>query len=199
MTDRSNEEFLRIIDGCILSNESSWREFIQRYDRILTGTIVNLNGKDDAEDIFQKVLIKLVEDDFRLLRNFRGSTEAEFRSYIIQIAKNTFRNEYRINLRRRESSFVENEELDRALIRKSWEVWEKSEANRLYHEMISNFEDLISNLDLTSREVIYFRFRGLKFREISEMLGMNLNTILSIHSRAVKKIKALKETSDTLQ
>ncbi|PJZ28306.1 RNA polymerase sigma factor [Leptospira kmetyi] len=199
MTERTNEEFRRIIDGCILSNESSWREFIQRYDRILTGTIVNLNGKNEAEDIFQKVLIKLVEDDFRLLRNFRGSTEAEFRSYIIQIAKNTFRNEYRINSRRRESSFVENEELDRALIRKSWEVWERSEANRLYHEMISNFEDLISNLDLTSREVIYFRFRGLKYREISEILGMNLNTILSIHNRAVKKIKALKEISDTLQ
>ncbi|EMM84161.1 RNA polymerase sigma factor [Leptospira interrogans] len=199
MTNRSNEEFRRIIDGCILSNESSWREFIQRYDRILTGTIVNQNGKDDAEDIFQKVLIKLVENEFRLLRNFKGTTEAEFRSYIIQIVRNTLRNEYKSHSRRRESSFIENEELDRALIRKSWEVWEITETNRLYHEMISNFEDLILNLDLKSREVIYFRFRGLKFREISEILGMNLNTIISLHNRALKKIKAFKEKSDSLQ
>ncbi|MCG6192296.1 RNA polymerase sigma factor [Leptospira sp. FAT2] len=199
MTNRSNEEFRRIIDGCILSNESSWREFIQRYDRILTGTIVNLNGKDDSEDIFQKVLIKLVEEEYRLLRNFKGSTEAEFRSYIIQIAKNTLRNEYKSNQRRREASFIENEEMDQAMIRKSWEAWEKSEADRLYQEMFSNFEDLISNLDLTSREIIYFRFRGLKFREISEMLKINQNTVLSMHSRAVKKIKTLIENSDTLQ
>ncbi|AGS80671.1 sigma-70, region 4 [Leptospira phage vb_LkmZ_Bejolso9-LE1] len=160
---------------------------------------MNQNGKEDAEDIFQKVLIKLVENDYRLLRNFKGSTEAEFRSYIIQIARNTLRNEYKSHSRRRETPFFENEELDRALIRKSLEALEKSEANQFYHEMISNFEDLILNLDLTSREVIYFRFRGLKYREISEILGMNLNTIISLQSRALKKIKALKEKSDSLQ
>lgn len=192
MTDRSDNDFRRILDGCILSNESSWREFIHRYDRILTGTILNFQIKREADDILQKVLLKLVEEDYRLLRTFRGNTEAEFRSYLIQITKNILRNENRSFYRKRESFFIEESELDRALIRRSEEVWKRAEEDSYLREVYEKFEHLLSNLDLKSREVVYFRLQGLKFREISEITGMKLNTVLSLNKRALEKIRALR-------
>ncbi|EQA44126.1 sigma-70, region 4 [Leptospira broomii serovar Hurstbridge str. 5399] len=199
MAEKVKDDFRKIIDGCILLNQSSWREFIHRYDRVLTGTIVNFQGKDEADDVFQKVLLKLVEKDFFLLRNFRGSTEAEFRSYIIQITKNLLRNENRSFFRRRESFLLENEELDLALIKKSEEAWKKAEENLIYREMFEKFEGLLQNLDLKSREIIYFRLRGLKFREISKILGIKINTVLSLNKRALEKIKASREFPNFLQ
>jgi len=74
-----------------------WAEFVRRFKPLLARSITaawRRNGQgawppdDVAYDLLQDVYMSVVKNDFRLLRNFRGKTEAEAEAYLAHAAIN---------------------------------------------------------------------------------------------------------------
>ncbi len=74
-----------------------WDEFVHRFKPLLVRSITvawRRNGQgswppdDVAYDLLQDVYMSIVKNDFRLLRNFRGQTEAEAEAYMAHAAIN---------------------------------------------------------------------------------------------------------------
>jgi DNA-directed RNA polymerase specialized sigma24 family protein len=78
-------------------NDEYWSLFIQRFNPLLVRSVVvawRKSGQGNwpppglATDLLQDVYTGIVKNDFRLLRNFRGSTEAEAEAYLRRAAIN---------------------------------------------------------------------------------------------------------------
>lgn len=72
--------------------EDAWNEFFHRFDEGIRRTVavaLRRYGRhysaDEAGDVVQQIYQRLIEKDFRALRNFRGRTEAAWRAYLARI------------------------------------------------------------------------------------------------------------------
>ncbi len=79
------------------ASEEYWLEFVRRFNPLLARSITvawRRNGQGDwppadlAADLLQDVYAAIVKHDFRLLRDFRGATEAEAEAYLAHTAIN---------------------------------------------------------------------------------------------------------------
>ena len=78
-------------------NDGYWQEFVRRFNPLLARSIAvawRRNGQGDwppadvAADLLQDSYTAIVKNDFRLLHNFRGTTNAEAEAYLAQTAIN---------------------------------------------------------------------------------------------------------------
>ena len=78
-------------------SEEYWWEFIARYNPLLIRCITTvwrrygpggLPPPDLAKDLLQDVYMDIVKHGFRLLRDFRGTTDAEAETYLAHVANN---------------------------------------------------------------------------------------------------------------
>ncbi|KAF0247187.1 MAG: hypothetical protein FD167_3412 [bacterium] len=87
---------------CVRNHTAAWDEFLQRFHRRVLLCALrqahksNLNENDVAE-IVQEVFLSLLSNDYRTLRDFRGTTELELIAYLSKITHNIT-----LNLLRRE-------------------------------------------------------------------------------------------------
>jgi len=80
-----------------LDNDEHWSLFVQRFNPLLARSVAVTWRKygqggwppaDVADDLLQEIYTTILKNDARLLRNFRGDTEAEAQSYLAQTAIN---------------------------------------------------------------------------------------------------------------
>ena len=78
-------------------HDEYWAEFVHRFNPLLVRSITvawRRNGQGDwppqdvAADLLQDVYANIVKGDFRLLRNFRGASDAEAEAYLAHAALN---------------------------------------------------------------------------------------------------------------
>ena len=78
-------------------SDEYWAEFVRRFNPLLTRGVTTAwrrSGQGDwppddvAYDLLQEVYLAITKNDFRLLRNFRGRTEAEAEVYLAHSAIN---------------------------------------------------------------------------------------------------------------
>src|SRR6185436_9855556 len=78
-------------------SDENWREFVRRFNPLLARSITvawRKSGQgewppaDVAADLLQDAYAAIVKNDFRLLRDFRGGTEAEVEAYLAHTAIN---------------------------------------------------------------------------------------------------------------
>jgi len=69
-------------------HQKAWHAFDQRYrGTILRPVLAVTRSKHDIEEIVCKVLVRLIESDFKALRMFRGENEQTFRGYLSKISR----------------------------------------------------------------------------------------------------------------
>ena len=78
-------------------DDEYWAEFVRRFNPLLVRSLtvawrrngqVSWPASDLAADLLQDVYAAIVNHDFRLLRNFRGNTDAEAEAYLAHAAIN---------------------------------------------------------------------------------------------------------------
>src|SRR5215467_1265281 len=78
-------------------NEEYWAEFVRHFNVLLTRSVAVAYKRyaggdriqdDLAADLLQDVYTSIVKDDYRLLRQFRGQTNAEVEAYLAHTAIN---------------------------------------------------------------------------------------------------------------
>jgi RNA polymerase sigma factor (sigma-70 family) len=78
-------------------SQEYWEEFVRRFNPLLARSVTaawrrcgqgNWPPEDVAYDLLQEVYLAVVKNDYRLLRNFRGQSEAEAEAYLAHAAIN---------------------------------------------------------------------------------------------------------------
>ncbi len=134
---------------------------------------------EDAKDLYQ-------ETAFRAMTNrekFRAGTN--FKAWLFTIMKNIFINNYRRKVKR--NSIMDSSE-NLYYLNSGWD----SIGNRAETEIfMQELREMIANLDESLRTPFLLHYRGFKYQEIADQLGMPLGTIKSRIFFARKELKAL--------
>ncbi|MCS7243487.1 MAG: sigma-70 family RNA polymerase sigma factor [Candidatus Calescibacterium sp.] len=127
--------------------------------------------KNEAEDLVQQTFLKISEN----VHNLKNIHKAP--SYIFKIAQNLVVD----TLRNKNKSYLPNKDLEKT------KNYEKDVEQKIQDEI--EFEKLISQLNKDEKIIIRMKIvDNLTFKEISEILNININTVISKFNRAVKKL-----------
>ncbi|MFC1509036.1 RNA polymerase sigma factor [Candidatus Omnitrophota bacterium] len=140
----------------------------------LYGYLLNFFGvRDDADEVLQRVFLKIVEQRQKLLNVSR------IQNYLFIVTRNEAINYHREM--KRQSRFLEN-----------WEsvVTIQSEPDMLSHDDSGLIAEVLSQLPDAQREVIYLKiYEELTFDAIATILDISANTVASRYRYGMDKLR----------
>lgn len=173
----ASEDEVRLVARLLAGDAGAIEQFISEYRRFIYAILTRHLGLPaaEAEEVFQRFLVHIWEDDFRRLRYWTG--KAALRAYLGKIARNLahdYRRERRLNSQSDyPGQVIENEQLQNA------------EKRRL-------LETAMSKLLSRDRELIYRRhYLEQSYREIAEALGITTNNVGVALSRAESRLRRI--------
>ena len=183
-----------LLKRCLAKAPGSWNDFVDRFVSLIYHAIqytAHLRsarvGPEDLEDIAAEVMLQLVADNFRVLREFRGGSSLA--TYLTVIArricvKELVRRQQVLGaINRGESRLPEPEADDAPAAAKGMERLEEVDA-------------LLRRLKGREREIVrLYYLEGRTYEEISTETDVPVNTIGSVLSRARKKLRELAKAS----
>ncbi len=181
-----------LLKRCLNRDPGSWNVFVDRFLSLIYHVIgytahlrsVRLNP-EDVEDIAAEILLKIVANDFRVLREFRG--EASLATYLTVVAR-------RICIQELIRKQKAKEALARGDIRVPTEELEEEPAAQKGVESLDEVEKLLRRLSGREREIVrLYYLEGRTYEEISTDTNVPVNTIGALLSRARKKLRGSKK------
>ena len=162
----------RIIDG----DSAAFKIFFDRnYQDLLAYVTVYVRNQNWAKDIAQYAFIKIWEKRNRL------NPEKSLKSYLFQIAKNRYLNEYRKKMR--------TEDLLDALKERAMTDILMGEKNDM-DKKLEVLRKAVDNLPPKCRDILLLnKYDGLSYKEIAKHLNLSVKTIESQMRIAYKKIR----------
>jgi RNA polymerase sigma-70 factor (ECF subfamily) len=185
-----------LLRRCLNREPGSWNDFVDRFLSLIYHTIgytAHLRsarlGPEDVEDIAAEVLLQIVADDFKVLREFRK--ESSLATYLPVVARRICvhelvrRQKVRDAIKRGDSRLAQPEPDDAPAAQKGMESLEE-------------VEKLLRRLKGQEREIVrLYYLEGRTYEEISTETDVPVNTIGAILSRARKKLREMAAPSTT--
>jgi RNA polymerase sigma-70 factor (ECF subfamily) len=138
-------------------------------------------GPEDRDDFCAEVFLTIVKDDMALLRRFRG--ESSLATYLTVVARRIV---VRAILDQKSAARLENGNSQKA----AEAVPDVQQAAEDRVESREEVERLLAGLDGQEAEVVkLFHMEGKSYQEISSTVGMPMNSIGPILSRARQKMR----------
>jgi RNA polymerase sigma factor (sigma-70 family) len=151
------------------------------FHRLVTGIALH-KSHDAMEDAIQSIYLRLIEDDYRVLRKFNGSSYGALFLYLKEVCKNVVKEENK-KLSQKKSQIVPTDvNTDSLVDPKSIGISENGEEREQLLEKIME-------LKIGFREVMVLKLDGYKAKEIAEILDLPLNTVLTRIKRSIEKFK----------
>lgn len=180
----------QLLDRCLRHEAGAWNDFVDRYMGLIYHAIHHASHArsvvlkpDDVEDLAAEIFLAIVDDDYRVLREFRQ--ESALPTYLAVIARRTCVKE--IVKRHREA------ELGHVTAPRSLAGEEESGE----HEPVASAEEVERMLqDLPEREAEVIRLYHLKYlnyRQIGKELGIPENSVGPILAKARKRLRRVAE------
>jgi RNA polymerase sigma-70 factor, ECF subfamily len=180
----------KLIDRCLRKEPGAWNDFVDRYMGLIYHVIQHvayarsrLLTAEDVEDIAAEIVLKVVDSDYAVLKNFKGMSSLP--TYLTVIARRICVKEL---VKRHREEELGHTNAHRASVDDgaSGEV-----------EAILTAEEVERMLeDLSEREAEVVRMYHLKFmnyRQIGKKLGLPENSIGPILAKARKKMREAAE------
>jgi RNA polymerase sigma-70 factor (ECF subfamily) len=178
----------KLIDRCLGKEPGAWNEFVDRYLGLIYHVIHHVAharskvlSQADIEDIAAEVLLKIVDDDYEVLRKYQGISSLP--TYLTVIARRTCVKDI---VKRHREAELGHASAHRSTVNDSAEV-----------EAIASAEEVDRMLeDLPEREAEVVRLYHLKFmnyRQIGKRLGIPEASVGPILSKARKRLKTAAE------
>jgi RNA polymerase sigma-70 factor, ECF subfamily len=185
-----------LLKRCLNREPGSWNDFVDRFLSLIYHTIgytAHLRSMrlspEDVEDIAAEVLLRIVADNFKVLREFRK--ESSLATYLTVVARRICVNELvrrqkvRDAIKRGESRLAQPDPDDAPVAQKSMESLEE-------------VEKLLRRLRGQEREIVrLYYLEGRTYEEISTETDVPVNTIGAVLSRARKKLRSMAAPSTT--
>jgi RNA polymerase sigma-70 factor (ECF subfamily) len=179
-----------LIDRCLRKEPGAWNNFVDRYMGLIYHVIQHvayarsrLLSAEDVEDIGAEILLKIVDSDYAILKNFKGISSLP--TYLTVIARRICVKEL---VKRHREEELGHTNAHRASV-------DDGASGEI--EAILTAEDVERMLeDLSDREAEVVRMYHLKFmnyRQIGKKLGLPENSIGPILAKARKKMREAAE------
>ncbi len=190
LTDVDKELLQRLL----AKKPGSWNDFVDRYLSLIYQAIhhtAHLRSArltpEDVEDIAAEVLVQLVNNEYKALREFKGG--ASLSTYLTVIARRTCVHE--ITRRQQVREAIRKGETKAAAA-----VAEDDDpAAAKAMEKLEDVEALLRQLKGREREVVrLFYLEGRTYEEISTDLDIPVNSIGAVLSRARAKLRELSKS-----
>ena len=180
---RSDEYLLEL---ALQGDRACFGELIERWQRKIYGFICRYVGNStDAEDLTQDTFTKAYTNLDRL------ADPARFSSWLYKIALNECRMRFR---RQRRVHSVSWQDEQGAPARPELAVETTPETELAAKEDVELLREVFSQLPEEQKAVILMKeYQGLKFHEISEILGIPLSTVKSRMYLGLKTLRKLME------
>ena len=171
----------QILSKCLQGQSWAWEAFVDRYAPVLFAAVQRVlrthgtsSQTQTAEDMTQNVFLRLIDNDFRLLKTY-DSSRASMATWLTIVARSTT-----IDLLRRKR--LAAVPLDRVPML----AWPQSPA-----QPVSATENLPADL-LTARQklVLHLLFdRQMSPAAVGKVLGISQQTVRSTKHKAIKKLR----------
>ncbi len=175
-----------LIRRCLHHESGAWNDFVDRFLGLVYHVVQHTADMrsqpikpEDKEDIAAQVLLKVVENDYSALRQFRG--KSSLASYLTVIARRTCVNELATRTPAKTNSVSANEHTTEA----------KNQAKpKPGLETLEEVAKLLRKLPSRERAVVrLFYLESRSYEEISSKLNIPVNSIGAILARARKKLR----------
>jgi RNA polymerase sigma-70 factor (ECF subfamily) len=181
-----------LIRRCLQHEPGAWNDFVDRFLGLVYHVVQHTAdmrsyplSPEDKEDVAAQVLLKIVENDYAPLRQFRG--KSSLAAYLTVIARRTCVNELanRAAVKDKEGGGRTHEQAVTAAEPKS-----NSKPKAGGAELLEEVAKLLKKLPSRERAVVrLFYLEGRSYEEISTELNIPVNSIGAILARARKKLR----------
>lgn len=173
-----------LISMYVSGDESALATLIDRHQSRIYGFIYSkVNNRDVADDFFQEVFIKVIKT---LKTNGYYDEKGKFLAWVLRIANNMIVDDYR---KKKKHLFLRDTD--------EYSIFSiiKDEAHSVERKMVIgeievDLKKIIDNLPDDQKEVVILRFfEDKSFKEISDEVGVSLNTALGRMRYAIANIR----------
>lgn len=183
-----------LLKRCLAKQPGAWNDFVDRYLSLIYHAIhftAHLRSAklspEDVEDIASEVLVQIVANDYKALREFKR--EATLATYLTVIARRICVHE----LTRRQAV---RDEIRKGIARPPEEEPDDSAAASKSLDKLDEVNALLRRLSGQQREIVrLYYLESRTYEEISTELNVPVNTIGSILSRARAKLRELSQSN----
>jgi RNA polymerase sigma-70 factor, ECF subfamily len=179
-----------LIDRCLRKEPGAWNDFVDRYMGLIYHVIHHaaharsrVLSSEDIEDIAAEILLKIVDDDYGVLRRFKGTSSLP--TYLTVIAR---RIAVKDLIRRHREEELGHTNAHRAFV---------DDGSPDGAEAVVSAEEVERMLeDLPPREAEVVRLYHLKYqnyRQIGKKLGIPENSVGPILAKARKRLRETAE------
>jgi RNA polymerase sigma-70 factor (ECF subfamily) len=172
----------QLIQKVLEDDPQSSRQFIQLSQPFVYGALQSFDqlSQEDKEDIFQKTFVKLFNNDKKHIRNWNQTSK--FTTYLYLIVTNLARDFINSAYYKRVGDVNSHDGLVN--------VENMIHFNDASVENVLSVEGMLEILNDSEKEVVeMYYYDGYNEREIAEELEKSINTISSLKSRALKKMR----------
>jgi RNA polymerase sigma-70 factor (ECF subfamily) len=173
----------KLLDRCLARKAGAWEDFVDRFVGLVVHVInhtaqsrsIRLTSAD-IEDLAGDVFLAIIDDDFHVLRRFRG--EASLATYLTVVARRVV---VRSLLKRQSAASLSDV------------ASQSGNGDPSFEERMSDREEverLMKELNGPEAEVVrLYHLEGKSYQEISSLTGMPENSIGPTLSRAREKMR----------
>jgi RNA polymerase sigma-70 factor (ECF subfamily) len=185
-----------LLTRLLAKQPAAWNDFVDRFLSLVYHVIhytAHLRSAklfpEDVEDIAAEVLVEIVKDDYKLLRQFRG--QASLATYLTVIARRICVHE--LNRRQAVREQIRKGEVKAPPVEPDDPVALKG------MERLEEVERLLRKLKGSDREIVrLFYLEGRTYEEISTELNLPVNTIGAKLSRARAKLREFAQSATSI-
>lgn len=169
-------------------------EILLRYKNDLFAYFLYIIGnEEEANELFQETFIKAIVNIQKGLYKPQGV----FRYWILRIAHNTVSDK----MRKLDTRLLKdaNRDNDLTLLNCDEMTVDSYEGEMIRNQTFKELHELVDSLPAKQRELIYLHyFEGLKFREISDITGISINTALGRMRYAIQNLRRMIKSQSSL-
>ncbi len=174
---RNDDDLDRLLDRLVTGDKAAWDLFVVRYTAVVFAAVQRrlapFGRRDDVEDVIQDVFVKLCARDYRVLKTY-DSARAKLTTWLTVVASSTAID----HLRRQKTA---NRPID-SVPEAELSVDPPADPVR-----IKIPDGLLSPRQALVLEMLYKR--EMEVAEAAEALGVNPQTVRSMHHKALTKLR----------
>jgi RNA polymerase sigma-70 factor (ECF subfamily) len=181
----------QLLDRCLRHDPGAWNDFVDRYMGLIYHVIHHVSharslvlGPDDVEDLAAEIFLGIVDEDYRVLRQFRGTSALP--TYLTVVARRICVREV---VKRHREAELGHITASRSVV--------GDDPNHDDVEPAATADEIDRMLkDLPDREaevVRLYHLKYLNYRQIGKQLGIPENSVGPILAKARKKLRRVAE------
>jgi RNA polymerase sigma-70 factor (ECF subfamily) len=186
----------QLIDRCLRKEPGAWNDFVDRYMGLIYHVIHHVSharslvlSAADIEDIAAEIFLGIVDDDYGVLRRFKGTSALP--TYLTVVARRICVKEV---IKRHREAELGHTNAHRAIV--------EDESRDHPAESIATAEEvdrMLENLPEREAEVVrLYHLKYLNYRQISKQLGIAENSVGPILAKARQRLRRNAEQRSAL-